>query len=233
MRLSPTLFLLKSSIFPLVFALFWWPYALVLSILIVAFYRSLIGFLFCLKPMPSPDMSTFLGIKIQNVNFMSAIELEYLPAEKLKERAFNLMKRMKKMRYRIVDILGDFYYKELPIEQALGTVFVIIPQELKDYKDIDKFIEENINVELPLSEPQYRYFYKEHFGNGSLLVWKQHHSFCDGASSMAFILASGDHYDPSAMIPIRKVSFMQKLMLKLSIPLLLPKVFLKLLLYKV
>ena len=62
MRVSIHLFLLKSSLLPLFFALLPRPYALVLSILAIAIYRQVIGFFLGLKPMPGMDMATFLGI---------------------------------------------------------------------------------------------------------------------------------------------------------------------------
>ena len=50
---------------------------------------------------------------------------------------------------------------------------------------------------------------------------------------MAFIVASGDTYDPTAMVSIKRISFMQKLLLRLSIPFYLPKLFMQCLLNRV
>ena len=68
-----------------------------------------------------------------------------------------MMKTIPKMRYRIVEILGDFYYKEMPMESVIEKVLINIDkeQELKNYEDIDKFISTYINVEIPLNRPQY------------------------------------------------------------------------------
>jgi len=40
------------------------------------------------------------------------------------------------------------------------------------------------------------------------MVWKSHHSLCDGVSVMAFHMLTGDHYDVSKLIPIKKIGFM-------------------------
>ena len=50
---------------------------------------------------------------------------------------------------------------------------------------------------------------------------------------MAFILGMGDTYDPTAMMPIKRVPFMQKLLLRLSIPIYIARVFMKFLMIKV
>ena len=54
------------------------------------------------------------------------------------------------------------------------------------------------------------------------MIWKQHHSVCDGASIISYINATGDTYDLDAMIPIRKVPLYKRLLLFLGIPFYLP-----------
>ena len=105
---------------------------------------------------------------------------------------------------------------------------------MNDYKDIDRFMQNHINVKFPLNRPFYQYFFLEKFrDNHSLFIWKQHHSFCDGASSMAFILATSDNYDQSAMFPIKRIPFAQKLALRLSVPFLMIKALSKFMLNRV
>ena len=57
----------------------------------------------------------------------------------------------------------------------------------------------------------------------SVILWKQHHSMADGVSSMSLVLAFGDKYDITTLIPIRKVSFLERLILRMSAPLYIPK----------
>ncbi len=55
-----------------------------------------------------------------------------------------------------------------------------------------------------------------------MVIYKQHHSMCDGVSVISHHLSHGDGYDVSALIPIKKVSFLQRLILRVSFPLYVP-----------
>ena len=59
------------------------------------------------------------------------------------------------MRYSIVRILGDLYYKELPKDKVIDIIFEEIPKDqlVKDQKDIDRYISQNINVPFDFSRP--------------------------------------------------------------------------------
>ena len=73
-------------------------------------------------------MATFLGINEQTTNFMSAIEMERLSVQKFKEKALKGMDILPKMRYAIVEVLGDYYYKDMNKEEALEVVFTEIKE---------------------------------------------------------------------------------------------------------
>lgn len=70
---------------------------------------------------------------------------------------------------------------------------------------------------------QEKYLDEEH----SLFIWKQHHSWSDGASAISFILSLSDDYDTSNLIPIKRISFWNKLLLRLLIPYYTPILFFK------
>ena len=62
-----------------------------------------------------------------------------------------ILEKIPKARYAIVNVMGDLYYKELPIEEAVQLIVNRIPPEqaLKSREDYHKFIEERLNVEIP------------------------------------------------------------------------------------
>lgn len=124
MRVSLRLFLIKSSLFPLIFAFCSLPLALALSLILVLTYRFVISWIMGFaKPMPGMDMATFLGIPSATVNVQSAIVMENTSAKKMKERFRQMMLRLPKMRYCIKEVLGDYYYKEMPIHETIDIVF--------------------------------------------------------------------------------------------------------------
>jgi hypothetical protein len=66
-----------------------------------------------------------------------------------------MIKLIPKLRYKIVTILGDFYYQEMPIDQMIDIVFKEIPGHIKNDSDLERFIEQNLNVPFSLDRPQY------------------------------------------------------------------------------
>ncbi len=67
---------------------------------------------------------------------------------------------------------------------------MIINQEktLKTKDDIDKFCQDNINLKLPNDGPLWRIYMQEIEHDGkpmAIIIWKSHHSFCDGVSVMS------------------------------------------------
>ena len=52
------------------------------------------------------------------------------------------MAKLPKMRYSIVDILGDYYYKELPQKGLIDVIFKELPKAewLKNDEEINKYI---------------------------------------------------------------------------------------------
>jgi hypothetical protein len=137
------------------------------------------------------------------------------------------MKLVPKLRYCIVEILGDYYYKELPMEQALEITVKRIPKEewFKNDDDINRYMEKHLNVPIPINEPQWMLLFQEEYQRPDqcLYIWKSHHSFGDGVSQISFHLANGDKYDITNMIPIKKVPFVQRMILRLGFLLYLPR----------
>ena len=99
-------------------------------------------------------------------------------------------------------------------------------QHGKGEKDFQALIQDMINVPLPMNKPQWMFYYQEEYlEDYSVILWKQHHSMADGVSSMSLVLAFGDKYDITTLIPIRKVSFIERLFLRVSFPFYIPKIF--------
>lgn len=99
---------------------------------------------------------------------------------------------------------------------------------MNDENDINKFIQKTINEPIPFSQPQWQVFIKEEYQEKySLMIWKSHHSFCDGVSVMSLHLGMGDEYDLSKFIPIKKINFIQRIFIRLMFILYLPKIFIQ------
>ena len=60
-------------------------------------------------------------------------------------------------------------------------------------------------------------------------MYKAHHSLSDGVSSMNYHIGQGDKFDVSALMPIRKMSLVQKWIIRLSFIFYVPRLFWKIL----
>jgi hypothetical protein len=69
--------------------------------------------------MPTLDSVCFYGKDESLINFMSATTLEKLPFDKAKSKMRELMVRLPKLRYTVINVMGDLYYKPIDSEQAL------------------------------------------------------------------------------------------------------------------
>lgn len=104
-------FFLKFSVFPVIFCLLDFGWAVCISLLVLVFYRDVIGFIHRLQPFPVMDICTYFTTPNANSNIMSVIYFERLATEKTREKFRDLIRRLPKMRTSIVEILGDYYYK--------------------------------------------------------------------------------------------------------------------------
>ena len=210
----PVYFALKSSFLVLIFALVDWKLACFLSLFAIWGYQYVIAAVFRLHTMPGLDLICFQDSNESAANMLSVTMYERLKFEVMQERMKKCITDKPKLRYRIKVILGDYYYEEVPVEEAIDIVFRKIPVECKNEQDIDKFISENINTQIPLNQPQWLIWFQEKFQDKySISIYKQHHSMCDGVSAIAFHMGQGDTYDLNSLMPIKKVSFFQRLLL--------------------
>ena len=128
-------------------------------------------------------------------------------------------------------MFGDYYYKEMELKEALDKAIIINTdpaREPKSWRDIDRIIQEGINVKMPLDGPLWQFEIFNCTIDGkevAACIWKCHHSFCDGVSITCFTLALSKEYDRSYFIKSSDVSLLEQLALKLMVPFYLPLVF--------
>jgi len=69
---------------------------------------------------------------------------------------------------------------------------------------MDQFVQDNVNTKLPLDGPLWRMvcapFIEENGDEHFLMIWKCHHSFCDGVSMVLFNLALSKEFDRSYFV---------------------------------
>jgi len=205
-----------------------WHCSVPTCLILIWGYQYLIALLFRVKVMPTMDVACFFGNDKATVNFMSATVIDRMDFQKSKDHFLKLMKMKPKITYCIQEILGDYYWKPTNPEETIHYCFQRIPTEIKTQRDIEQLVEEDMNKLMPMDKPQWRMYFQENYlEDKSLVIYKQHHSLSDGVSCISFHLAHGEGYDLSSLIAIKKVPFIQRMILRLSFPLYVPGIIIK------
>lgn len=112
-RLLP--FLSKTSAIVLIFLLplpsVW--YSVLFSIIATVTYQYIIALFYKdVHVMPSMDAACFLGDDSARVNFISVTTVERFDVSIAREKSKKYMSEKAKLRYKVVEILGDYYWKD-------------------------------------------------------------------------------------------------------------------------
>jgi len=87
--------------------------------------------------MPTMDSMCFLGADTSRTNFISFTIIDKNEFSKIKSRINSFMKDKPKLRYKVVKIWGDYYWKDTKIEDSINYVFTPIPKECHSERDIE------------------------------------------------------------------------------------------------
>lgn len=94
---------------------------------------------------------------------------------------------------------------------------------LKNQDDINKYIQENINIKMPLDGPLWRLYMQREYNDEdgktkSIIIMKSHHSFADGASLVSWNLAMSSEYDRNYLVKFTDAPWYQILLVRLLVP---------------
>lgn len=136
------------------------------------------------------DLNTFFTSNKALANVMSVTTVSDANPELSKEIFARITKAHMKARSRIVKVLNDMYYQEMDEEECLNLNIEYLPDgQIKTQEDVEKFISEHMASQMPLDRPQWKvWVQRKYLGDKGIVIWKAHHSLCDGMSSMAFNL---------------------------------------------
>ena len=158
------------------------------------YYQVVVAYFMGYERMKSMDAQCFVSSSKSHLNFMSVNAYDKdLTIETFLYNIDRLIKVCPKISYKVVECGGDYYYQALPMKEALKMALVEIKDPdrlLYTHEDISNYVQDNMNMKMPMDGPQWQL----HFINGfidpddgvrkTLVLWKQHHSFCDGVSAM-------------------------------------------------
>ena len=129
-------------------------------------------------------------------NIISVIKLQKThDLEVVRQRIINESLRHAKMRSTLVKFAGQYFFKELPLDQlkehhARNLTYI---DSLKSEADIADLAALEQSVRDPLDTLQFKaYFQREFQQHYSLVVFKMHHSVADGVAIVSMTAACTD-----------------------------------------
>lgn len=133
------------------------------------------------------------------------------------------------MRSKIVKVFGDLYYKEISIEDTIKVCLEFLPPNtIKNKADIESFAGLQLSKAFPLDRPQWQVWIQMNYeGEKALIVYKSHHSLCDGISGMGINMQCDEKFDPDKMIATGRIRFYQRVLFRIIAPLLMPVLFME------
>lgn len=228
MKVDYTAFLTKSGILLAVLWVLPLPWSILLSLFLTWVYQYVLAFVFGVHAMPTMDALCFAGDENIRVNVMSFAIIDRFEFETVRERIRSFMRDKPKLRWKIVEIFGDYYWKDTTVDESIDYCFTRMPLECKDERDMESIVNKHLNSQMPLDKPQWQMWYQENYQEKySIVMYKAHHSLSDGVSSMNYHIGQGDKFDVSALMPIRKMSLIQRWMIRLSFIFYVPRLLLK------
>ena len=112
--------------------------------------------------------------------------------------------------------------KELPLEEVECCIEILDESEhnLHSERDLGDFLAANVNIPLPLDQPQWRmWIYENYSETESAIMFKEHHVMADGLGILEIILTICDEFKPEAIIDFRPTTWLKQLILYMISPL--------------
>ena len=121
MKVRPVPFIAKASALVLILAALPLPYSIIICIFVTWVYQYLIAWFYGVDAMPSMDTVGFLSEDTARTNIFSVTEIEKYDYNRVRAKARENMIQKLKLRSHIVEIFGDYYWKETrDVDQALA-----------------------------------------------------------------------------------------------------------------
>lgn len=139
--------------------------SLLICLMVTSFYQDIVAMI---VPntirIPPMDQQTFLS----GPNTISNVANCSMQDKKCVDAAYKNFDRMfeilPKMRYKIKEICGDYYYEEMTKGEATLKAFIEPKPDkvLRSQDDVDAYIRDNLNEKMPLDGPQWQMYVQDY-----------------------------------------------------------------------
>ena len=218
----PLIFTLKLILFT--YLIYHYSFILsILSMISVSFiYSNIMKYIFKLEALYAYELGYFLASPEEKNILCGVFLIDNLCIEEIKNLFINKgIKNHFKLRSKIVNILGDYYWKEFNIDEAKLQVKSYDDKILKTRDDVIRY---GICIQKEIFNNEDSFLYEIHLmkygNNGTALVAKFDHTISDAMGVMSFIISIADNYDTSLFPSVmrKKFSFFHIILLYISSP---------------
>lgn len=115
--------LFKTALILLVLLLTPWPWTIPVAAFVTWGYQYVVAWFYGVKCMPTMDTLCFMGNDDIRTNVISHTTIERSDFELAKQGIRRFMAEKEKLRWKIVSIWGDYYWKDTQIEESIDYVF--------------------------------------------------------------------------------------------------------------
>lgn len=113
--------------------------AILICLAVVVSYQEVVARIYGLTTVPVMDYTCFIGGDKSIVNFMNCTwYATTCDPELVKDKLLKAARLYPKMRYKIVEVAGDFYYEEMSEDELISKGLIYNKEgQLKNQRDID------------------------------------------------------------------------------------------------
>lgn len=112
-------------------------------------------------------------------------------------RAREIAQTHQRNRSSLVKILGEYFWKKMPDSKFRSAQIITRLDNLHTDADLTQFLEKEQTIRDPLTCLQYKFFFVPDFSESqSVLIFKQHHCFCDGIATLVLTCGMTKSYNP-------------------------------------
>jgi hypothetical protein len=183
-------------------------FGLVLIYLFSQILRVIIKIVFKLERVNNLDIYFAGRTKREKFNLMGVFFFEDFNVEKIRQLIIEkAITKMKKLRKKLVYKFFGYFWKEVPLEEAIKRIKIIEKHNIKSDEDMMNYLQGEVNTHVDLMKDLAYEFqlikYADDSGRGAMVI-KLDHTFSDGLGAISVTLFMADNYDPELFPPIMR-----------------------------
>ena len=183
--------------------------------------------IFGLQPLTLEDNFMLFENETNRANFGGVAIYDKIDFETLNNMRQKLIKKFPRLRQKLVEVFGSYYYKDITLEEAAKAIIKV--EGIHTKEELELFCEKICQDPIPKNLPLYKVWvmvdYNDSETAGVLLT---HHSIFDGLSNLYLTWMYTESPGDKTMLPnIKEFSFMEQVMMHLFLIYTFPMALLK------